>query len=206
MTDTKRDEDLVERLLQFAGHARSTSRGAYANVLEDAADEIERLRGLLAPDADGARATLAIYDRVHQELDAGKGWTEINLEWQEGKERPSYEAWQSYMQQRLINDIRSAPTAPAGWGPIVDAPKDSKTVVDIWAVDRKTGKGWRVADCTRAHSNKCWINSRGNWFTGKRYWDRAEEDELYDPTATDELSIVATHFMIPPAPPKESAL
>lgn len=71
---------------------------------------------------------------------------------------------------------------------------------DVWVVDRRNGRGWRVTDCYRAHSNGCWINTSGKWFTGKRYWDGRHD--VYDPTCIDEHSIVATHWMWPPQPPE----
>lgn len=50
-----------------------------------------------------ARSLLEIYDRVHDEMDDGTPWEEIDnglgKEW-------SYDAWHGYMQQRLVNALR----------------------------------------------------------------------------------------------------
>lgn len=89
------------------------------------------------------------------------------------------------------------------WSEISTAPSDLDTIVDVWAVDRRTGKGWRVTDCTRSRDG-CWLHD-GRWFTGKHYYDKYG-DEVYDRTATDEKSVVVTHWMMPPGPPSSGGV
>ena len=86
------------------------------------------------------------------------------------------------------------------WQPIESCTAAADEKVDLWAVDRKTGRGWRVPDARRSRRDGLWLDARGGVFTGKRYRD-AEGDECYDWFATDKDSVIVTHWMPPPAGP-----
>lgn len=97
-----------------------------------------------------------------------------------------------------IDTTARAIMALDGWRPIETAPPTNyHSLIDIWLVNRKTGEGWRSTDCRFGGGG--WIDSRtGKWVTGKRYIND-DGDDVFDPTATDERSTVATHWR--PAPP-----
>lgn len=50
-----------------------------------------------------AAALLRIYDRVHDELESGKEWDDIDP----GTTKMSYPAWHGYMEQSLKNSLRA---------------------------------------------------------------------------------------------------
>lgn len=93
--------------------------------------------------------------------------------------------------------------AACSWQRIKTAPTSREARVDLWAVNRKTGESWRVTECYRSYDGT-WLNSRGHWFTGRRYFCKAEQDEVYDRACADEQSVVVTHWMYPPKPPIHS--
>jgi hypothetical protein len=51
------------------------------------------------------RNVMAVYDRVHAEIAAGKPWSEIDNG--TGRLGMSYDGWLAYMQQRFTNKLRS---------------------------------------------------------------------------------------------------
>jgi hypothetical protein len=81
------------------------------------------------------------------------------------------------------------------WQPIETAPEGQD--IDLWLVDRKIGKGFRMADC-HGRAGRWMKGSR--WVTGKTFFDD-EGERCFDPDARDEESTVATHWMPIPAPP-----
>lgn len=53
------------------------------------------------------RNLMAVYQRVHKEIDNGKPWKEIDIGFRDGQ-RSTYDYWFGYMQQSLINAWESA--------------------------------------------------------------------------------------------------
>ena len=58
---------------------------------------------------DSLRAAMEIYDRVHDELDEGKPYDEIDngLRKDTGEAPWGYRRWQAYMTQTIMNRARS---------------------------------------------------------------------------------------------------
>ena len=72
--------------------------------MKAAFDELERHRPIME-----------LYDRVHEDLDDGKEWSDVDHGLRiRGDEKPlTYENWLAYMRQRVINGMRSAMLAAA---------------------------------------------------------------------------------------------
>lgn len=49
---------------------------------------------------------LDLYQRVHEELDEGKEWKDIDNGFRKEESDVTYELWSAYMQQRLINGLK----------------------------------------------------------------------------------------------------
>jgi hypothetical protein len=104
----------------------------------------------------------------------------------------------------LLSALESSQARVREWQPIETAPKvrGYGTLIDIWIVDRRSGRGYRVPDAHYApcDGREAWADNDGKWVTGKRYYDD-EGDDCLDPAGTDEQSRVATHWMSLPDPP-----
>jgi hypothetical protein len=87
------------------------------------------------------------------------------------------------------------------WQPIGTCNPEPYEKIDLWAVDRKTGRGWRVPDAYRATATAPWVSSQGRVVTGKRFYDPDDGEGCFDWHCTDEQSVVVTHWMPPPAAP-----
>lgn len=110
---------------------------------------------------------------------------------------------------RLLTRLRDRLSSPSfaqgaeGWRTIDSAPRERYRYIDLWLVNRKTGEGWLCQSGRWApwDGRDAWAQRHdGKWVTGKRYFDETG-DEYLDPAATDEQSIVATHWRPLPPPP-----
>lgn len=84
------------------------------------------------------------------------------------------------------------------WRPIETAKTAPYEKVDVWATNRKTGRGRRHANAYRSGNH--WLDTEGHFIAGKAYRDRDGED-CFDPDATDEQSTIVTHWMPVPEGP-----
>ena len=92
-------------------------------------------------------------------------------------------------------------THEGGWRPAATAPTGVR--VDVWV--RRVGSdasGHRNPDCVLKGGKiyPYWTNSNGKWFTGRRFYQ--DDDEYYDPSLTDDGSMIVTHWRPLPAPPE----
>lgn len=76
-----------------------------AALLTRQQEEIE-LRDAICTEVESVRSLMEAYDRVHEELDRGVPFEKVDHGWIEPA--PSYPYWQGYMQQRIMNAMRSA--------------------------------------------------------------------------------------------------
>ena len=95
------------------------------------------------------------------------------------------------------------------WKLIETCPKDEITwerPCDVWVVTVGAPKDgptpYRVCNVHWGGASQAWINSDGQWFTGRRYIPSDDDDWHYDPCLTDEGSDVVTHWMYPPGAPE----
>lgn len=111
----------------------------------------------------------------------------------------------SLKRARTVVEMVNKP-CPKYWQPIRSAPRSMEMKLmptfDIWVVDNKTGKGYRIPDASWCpHDGEdAWAGPDGKWVSGKRFYDE-EGDECYDPACTDNESMVATHWMPRPEAP-----
>lgn len=108
--------------------AKKGGKGSVDNVDARALGRVAALIARLEKDRAGLmealelpRRYMKIYERVHDELDEGKPWEEIDIGWRDGRRAP-YENWLGYMQGSLINQLKNVllAAALAGEGKISD--------------------------------------------------------------------------------------
>lgn len=96
------------------------------------------------------------------------------------------------------------------WQTIETAPKDDKTLIDLWVTSSRFGetKGYRVPNARRIYDAgrypDVWVDSKGYYVNVSRYYDE-EGDECLQlgntPHPKAKWSVKVTHWMSVPKGP-----
>jgi len=86
------------------------------------------------------------------------------------------------------------------WRPIETAPRIPYEKLDLWVVPANA-EPFRAANAHCSGNLKHWLDSKGYYLEGRKYWD--DGDRCNDPDDRGPEATIVTHWMPLPPPPAE---